>query len=601
MGSVVGWYSHGVDLTDERSTFSRMVSGLFGSVDDSVEAMVTPPLALAVQRPAPRAGDEPTGRLASISTTTGVVTVGMSGEIYNRTELAATLRRRGHPVKADNDAELLLYSYLEWADGMPDHLDGVFAVVVWDERCRRLTLVRDRLGVEPLYYGRLRDGVVFGSDPADLFANGSVPRQVDIESMRDMFTFTTSRSTSPWKGLTQVEPGGIVTVTSDRIRSHIYWRLTARPHSDGWEDTVTYVRGRLNSILRQQLSDVAPCALLSGGLDSSAMTGLAARQLEGEKPVHTYSVEHANTGTETADAPFARAVARLVGSEHHQLAYTCSDLSDPDLRRRVIMARGGPVGWGDADASLYLAFNHIGQTFGTALSGDGSDALFGFHPSLEQRAFAARVIPWQEAKLVEFWSEPLHPQLRKALDLPTAMTDQYQQAVAEIEHLPDADNVERRMREMCYLDLGWHMRTVLERRDRIARATGLNVRVPFCDHNLVEYMYNVPWSLKTFDGREKSVLRHAALDVIPPSVAQRRKSGYPFMEDPGYTSALQDQAEEILAQPDSPVFDIVDPAWVEWAVDAEIPRDSLSLRFGLDKVLDLHHWLDLYEPELLLD
>ncbi|WP_172885562.1 asparagine synthetase B [Jiangella sp. DSM 45060] len=461
--------------------------------------------------------------------------------------------------------------------------------------------MRDRFGVEALYYYPLDDGVVFGSDPSALFSHDRVRRQVDLKSMRDIFTFTTPRHTSPWRNLFQVEPGGTVTVTADGVRSRPYWRLATRTHTDDRQATVAHVRERLTTVLRQQLSDMAPCIMLSGGLDSSAMVGIAATQLDGAETLHTFSVDFADPAGGAMDAPFARDVARLVGSDHRRLEFGWRQLAAPDLRRKMIVARGGPMSWGDGDISLYLAFTEIHRSFDAVLTGDCADAVFGFPPSLQQRALEARTIAWQETNACEFWAASLRPDVRKALDLPQHRREEYERAVAEVEHLPGADALERRMREVNYLDLCWHTRVVLDRRDRIARLTGLNVRVPYCDRELVEYMYNVPWSLKTFDGREKSVLRHAVLDVIPESVAQRSKRGYPLTMDARYAAALQDQGKEILADPYSPVFAIVDQGWLEWAVQAPIPEESPSLRFGLDRALDLYHWLDLYEPELLLD
>ncbi len=132
-------------------------------------------------------------------------------------------------------------------------------------------------------------------------------------------------------------------------------------------------------------------------------------------------------------------------------------------------------------------------------------------------------------------------------------------------------------------------------------AVGLEVRVPFCDHRLVEYVYNTPWSLKTFDGREKSLLRHAAEHVLPDSVVQRVKSPYPSTQDPGYAAALQQQAKEIAAIGDSPIFELIDRQWLERAVALDASRLDTHIRMGLDRIIDLHTWLELYAPELQLD
>ena len=131
-------------------------------------------------------------------------------------------------------------------------------------------------------------------------------------------------------------------------------------------------------------------------------------------------------------------------------------------------------------------------------------------------------------------------------------------------------------------------------------AVGLEVRVPFCDHRLVEYVYNTPWSLKTFDGREKSLLRHATKHVLPESVAQRVKSPYPSTQDPGDAAALQQQVKEVLAEPKHDVFGLVDRAWAHRASEVDSATMDPAMRIGLDRVLDLYHWIEMYSPTLEL-
>jgi asparagine synthase (glutamine-hydrolysing) len=195
---------------------------------------------------------------------------------------------------------------------------------------------------------------------------------------------------------------------------------------------------------------------------------------------------------------------------------------------------------------------------------------------------------------------PLHPRLRAALDLPTYIADEYATALAAVEHLPGESAVDRRMREIGHLHLTRFVRMLLDRKDRISMAVGLEVRVPFCDHRLVEYVYNTPWALKTFDGREKSLLRAATEHVLPPSVLGRRKSPYPSTQDPGYAAALQQQAKAVLADQDHPVHAILDQDWLTGIVSQDVSKPS-GARRGIDRVLDLYHWFDLYQPELKLD
>jgi asparagine synthase (glutamine-hydrolysing) len=169
--------------------------------------------------------------------------------------------------------------------------------------------------------------------------------------------------------------------------------------------------------------------------------------------------------------------------------------------------------------------------------------------------------------------------------------------VAKIRRLDGESPFEWQMRKVCHLHLTHFVRILLDRKDRMSMAVGLEVRVPFCDHRLVEYVYNTPWSLKTYDSREKSLLRGASRDVIPASVAERVKSPYPSTQDPAYPWRLQDHAREYLSAPGHPVFDVVSRDWLIQATAPTAEVTSTS-RHGLERALDLALWLDIYKPAL---
>ncbi|MGW5235394.1 asparagine synthase-related protein, partial [Streptomyces nodosus] len=194
----------------------------------------------------------------------------------------------------------------------------------------------------------------------------------------------------------------------------------------------------------------------------------------------------------------------------------------------------------------------------------------------------------------------LRTDLTDALDLESYIADSYRTAVADIRRLDGESDFEYRMRQMSHLHLTRFVRILLDRKDRTSMAVGLEVRVPYCDHRLVEYVYNTPWALKSFDGREKSLLREATADLIPKSVYDRVKSPYPSTQDPKYALALQEHARDLLARPDHPVFDLVDRERVDRAAHRDTPQITQASRRGLERTLDLALWLDLYSPEVSL-
>ncbi|MFB7273573.1 asparagine synthase (glutamine-hydrolyzing) [Streptomyces sp. NPDC056244] len=612
MCGIAGWVSYDSDLTARHDVLNAMTATMACRGPDDSGLWVRPHAGLGHRRLAVidlAGGRQP----MEVRTPGGTVALVYTGEVYNFTELRAELERKGHRFRTASDTEVVLLGYLEWGERLPEHLNGMFAFAIWDERENKLVMVRDRLGVKPLYYYPTPDGVLFGSEPKAILANPLARPAVDTAGLRELLGFTMAPGWALWKDMREVEAATVVTVDARGIRTRTYWSLEAREHTDDLATTLTRVGALMTDIVHRQLvADVPQCVLLSGGLDSSVVTGLAAARLaaQGER-LRTFSVDFANreetfradANWDSPDTPYIRDVVDLVGSDHRFVTLSPDELTDPELRRAVITARDMPVGFGETDTSLYLLFKAIRAESTVALSGESSDEVFGgyrwFH---DPEAVKAETFPWLafRSPMSHGRSAPFRPEVRGALDLDTYVADQYATAVAAVGHLDGDDEHERRMRTIGNLHLTRFVRMLLDRKDRVSMAVGLEVRVPFCDHRLVEYVYNAPWALKSFDGREKSLLRHATAHVVPESVRGRRKSPYPSTQDPGYGAALQQQAKEVLAEDSHPVFTLIDRAWLTDAVGRDVTMPSGDRR-GLERVLDLYHWFDLYRPEIILD
>ncbi|MEV5966058.1 asparagine synthase (glutamine-hydrolyzing) [Kribbella sp. NPDC051952] len=611
MCGIAGWVSYDRDLTRETETIDRMTATMAYRGPDAAGTWVRRQVALGHRRLSvidlvggaqPMVIEQPNGAVAMV----------YSGEAYNFSELRRQLEARGHRFRTDSDTEVVLRGYVEWGDGIAERLNGMYALAIWDERDDKLVLIRDRMGIKPLYYHPTSDGVLFGSEPKAILANRLAQPVVDAVGLRWMLAPLGVTGGSPWKNITEVEPGTVLTIRSSGLTSRTYWRLPTRPHTDDRDTTVETVRALLTDTVRHQLvADVPLGVLLSGGLDSSAITALAASHLaaRGEQ-VRTFSVDFSDlvenfTPDEMVrglDTPYAADVAALVRSEHELVTLDPARMEDPELRQAVVAARDKP-GLGELDASLYQLFSAIRRRATVALSGESADELFGgyfwFHDDVSR---AATGFPWLAVSPSPSLGRSLvHPDVRRRADLSTFVADQYADAVSSLEYLDDEAPEDRRMRRMSHLFLTRFVREWLDRKDRMSMAVGLEVRVPFCDHRLVEYVYNVPWSLKTFDGREKSVLRHAMKDQLPASVLQRQKSGYPSSHDPLYTAALQQRAKEVLAGDDDAVFALVDRDWLEEAARCDPAGAPKMLSQEINWVLDLSDWFTLYKPTLELD
>ncbi|WP_121704719.1 asparagine synthase (glutamine-hydrolyzing) [Streptomyces sp. E5N298] len=610
MCGITGWVSFDRDLGTERAALDAMTETMACRGPDDHGVWVQGPVALGHRRLA--IIDLPGGRQPmSADTPHGTVALVYSGETYNFTELRRELADRGHRFATDSDTEAVLRGYLEWGDALPEHLNGMYAFALWDGRENKLVMVRDRMGIKPFYYHPTADGVLFGSEPKAILAHPLARRRVRLDGLRELLTMIKTPGHAVWDGIREVEPGTVVTVDRSGVHQRRYWELETRPHADGREATVAHVRSLLDDIVRRQLvADVPRCTLLSGGLDSSAMTALAARQLgeHGEK-VRSFAVDFAGQTDNfiadelrgTPDTPFVHDVARASGTDHQDIVLDAQALADPEIRAKVIRARDLPAGLGDMDASLYLLFRAIRDHSTVALSGESADEVFGgYLQFFDEEARRADTFPWLVSMSRHMGEDTdlLRPDLAAKLDLPAYVADGYREAVAGIRRLDGESDFEYRMRRICHLHLTRFVRILLDRKDRASMAVGLEVRVPFCDHRLVEYVYNTPWALKSFDGREKTLLREATADVLPKSVYDRVKSPYPSTQDPKYAAALQDQAKDLLTRTGHPVFDLVDPERLRRAAEREAPMSGQADRRGLERALDLALWLDLYQPEL---
>jgi asparagine synthase (glutamine-hydrolysing) len=555
-----------------------------------------------------------------------------SGEVYNYRELRAELRGRGHVFRTDSDTEVVLHAWMEWGESFVDRLNGMYAFGLWDVDGQRLLLVRDRMGIKPLYYYPTPDGVLFASEPKGILTHPGVDPVVRADGLRELLTFTKTPGAALYDGMHEVPPGHVVTVDRQGQRLRTYWRLVAREHRDDRATTIRTVRELLDDIVaRQLISDVPLCTLLSGGLDSSAITALAAAALRPDDDVHSFAVDFVGQTErfrpdgmrDTPDAPFVHEVAKYVASDHNDIMLDTATLTDPLYRAQVLAAGDSPFG-GDIYTSLYLLFRAVRERSVVALSGESADEVFGgyawFH---DPRAVQADTFPWLAAFALRAGLgtdgggglrtggssrgsdgpvgrfSVLDPDIVRSLDLETYRQDAYRQALREVDHLDGEDPLEHRMREVCYLHLTRFVQVLLDRKDRMSMAHGLEVRVPFCDHRLVEYVYNTPWAMKTFDGREKSLLRAAVADVLPQSVLERRKSPYPSTQDPAYPAALSARLTEVLADRTAPVHGLLDHRVAAGLIGPGPQEQAFGVRrMATELILGLDQWLRRYPVRL---
>ncbi|MFF3745413.1 asparagine synthase (glutamine-hydrolyzing) [Streptomyces kronopolitis] len=607
MCGITGWISYDTDLTTQRRTLETMTRTMACRGPDADGIWLDTHAAFGHRRLAVIDLDGGTQPMAVDHEGRTLVVTTYSGEVYNYRELRRELTGLGHTFRTHSDTEVVLHAYLQWGAACAEHLNGMYAFALWDPRTEELLLIRDRMGIKPLYYHPTPDGVLFGSEPKAILAHPSVRPTVDAEGLAELITFTKTPGHAVYQGMHEVRPGHVVRVGRNGVRSTRYWALEAREHTDGLDATVAHIRDLLDDIVaRQLIADVPLCTLLSGGLDSSAITALAAKALaeQGRGPVRSFAVDF--TGyTEnftpddlrgTPDGPYAHALAEHVRSDHRDIVLDTADLMDPGHRAAVLAARDLPNGFGDGDTSLYLLFKAVRERSTVALSGESADEVFGgyrwFH---DPEAVHADTFPWIAAGIAGRFASGdtdrealLDRGLLGKLDLPGYERRRYREALAEVPYLDSDTGLQRRMREISYLHLTRFVQILLDRKDRASMAVGLEVRVPFCDHRLVDYVFNTPWAMKTFDGREKSLLRAATREVLPDLVADRVKSPYPSTQDPRYSEALRTELKALCADRDAPVRPLLDAAATAHALT---DGAAAGIRPAAELVLGMNAWL----------
>lgn len=476
-----------------------------------------------------------------------------NGELYNTPELRTELMSRGHEFVGHSDTEVLLHAYLEWKTDAFSRLNGIFAFAIWEKRERRLTLCRDRLGVKPLFFAPIRNGMTFGSTIDTVLCHPEIEPVIDEDGLRTLLLLGPARppESGVFRQIKSLLPGHFAVLTPENFTVHVYWQLEAHEHEDDLPTTIERTHTLICDAARRQLvSDVPLACFLSGGLDSSILSMLAAKDYAARgETLHTWSVDYRDNDKyftksifqPNSDDSYIDQMVDFLGTHHHRVVL------EPEALCAALLpatdARALP-GMADVDSSLLLfcaAVKRGGTT--VCLSGECADELFGGYP-------------WYHREEILFedtfpWSRSVG--LRLSLLTPDAVRNgeefvrqHYRDTCDRAPKLSSDDKKAARMREMFVLNLDWFMATLLDRKDRMSMYSGLEVRVPFCDHRIVEYAYNMPWDFKSLEGREKGIVRRAFADELPKEIVYRKKSPYPKTFHPVYTRLCADYVRRIF-------------------------------------------------------
>jgi asparagine synthase (glutamine-hydrolysing) len=610
MCGVAGWIDNKVDMREKIKILENMSKTLERRGPDAGGMYINPTGTAALVHRRLAVVDIENGKQPmSFVTAHSKYTVCYNGELYNTEEIRGELRKIGHEFIGHSDTEVLLHAYAEWGEKCVSKLNGIFAfgVLVEENGGSFLFLSRDRMGVKPLFLYLYEGGLIFGSEIKTLLCNPLVPAVADKEGLLEVFILGPARTPGKTaiKGITELLPGEFAYFRNGVVSREFYWQLEAKPFTDSYEDAVEKARALVtDSIRRQLVSDVPLCTFLSGGLDSSIISYIAAEEYKKEgKQLSTWSVDYIDNDKyfkpdlyqPNSDNYYINIMSDYIGSKHRFVTLHNHDL-EPALYAAT-EARDLP-GMADVDSSLLLFCREVKKEFTVAVSGECADEIFGGYP-------------WYHNKDILFtntfpWSNSTDLRLSLASDnLLTGARDYVREAYMKTcmrAPLLDNDNdLDNRMREMMKLNLDWFMACLLDRKDRMSMYSGLEVRVPFCDHRIVEYAYNMPWNIKSRLGddtdREKGIMREAFKNALPDEIVFRKKSPYPKTHNPIYTEAVCNKMNAVLSDDNAPVNALInrktvrelisDPVRVKSPFYGQLMRGPQILAY----LLQLNYWL----------
>lgn len=531
-----------------------------------------------------------------------------NGEIYNTDELVPRLQQAGYLFHTTCDTEVILYAYMAYGPEFVSKLNGIFAFAIWDGRKGELLLYRDRSGVKPHFYALRGETLVFGSEPKALFVHPEVKPELSVEGLREVLAIGPARTPGcgVFKGVSEVKPGHYMIWSREGLREVPYWDVETREHTDTYEQTVEKVSYLVrDAITRQMVSDVPVCTFLSGGIDSSIVTAVAAEHMRkhGEE-LNTFSFDftgndvyfQSNSFQPERDLPYVNIML-----EHYKTGHTyleCDQSTLVDALYTAVDAKDLP-GMTDVDASLLYFCSLVAQHNKVTLTGECADEIFGGYPWFYRRELMERDgFPWSAD--ISARTLFLAEDVCRDLDLSEYSHARYEETVQKVMHLPGESEEVRRRREISYLNLKWFMQTLLDRMDRTSMYSGLEARVPFADHRIIEYLYNVPWEMKYQNGVEKALLREACKDLLPEELLHRKKSPYPKTYHPGYEKLLAQRFIAILSDPNAKVAPLMDKEKAKQFVAA--PKELGKPWFGqlmagpqlMAYFIQINAWMEKY-------
>ena len=543
-------------------------------------------------------------------------TIVYNGQIYNTPELREILKEEGFTFEGHSDTEVLLKAYILYKEEVVNKLNGIFAFAIWDEKEKKLFMARDHFGVKPLYYTIYNGNFIFASEVKSILKFPGITPVLDEQGISELFGIGPAHTngSTAFKNIYELKPAHFIIYTENGIKIKMYWRLKSKPHTDNFNDTCNKVLYLLeDSIKRQLVSDVPICTFLSGGLDSSIITLYASEYCkEHNLPnLDTYSVDYIDNDKNfqktdfqpNSDNYYINLMQKKLNTNHHTVM-----LDTPELALALedaMIARDFP-GMADVDSSLLLFCRNVKNDATVTLTGECADEIFGGYPwFFREDSLKSNTFPWSIA--IKERQELLNPEIAKKVNLKDYIDYRYKESLDDVEILDIDSDETKEKRKISHLTLNWFMQTLLDRSDRMGMYNGFEIRVPFCDYRLAEYVWNIPWEIKALNGREKGLLRYIMKDKLPEEIVERKKSPYPKTWNPSYLKTVKEMLSKIMENKNAPINTLLNRDYIMQILETD-GKAFARPWFGqlmtgpqlMAYLCQVNMWLERYEPRIEL-
>ena len=615
MCGIVGFVNYKKELFSSREIINSMNQTLSNRGPDEEGIYLDKNVALGHKRLIvidPEGGKQPMIENYSF----GKYIIVYNGQIYNTKELKQELIQNGFEFKTRSDTEVLLKAFIHYGKEVVYHLNGIFSFAIWDSKNQELYLARDHFGVKPLFYTILNDTFIFASELKAIFKFPGVEKILTKQSIAELFGIGPAHTSgfTVYKNIFEIKPAHYAVFNKSGFYTKRYWKLESKTHTDNFEETCDKLHFLLtDSINRQLVSDMPICTFLSGGLDSSILTKFIGeyRKENNLPPLETYSVDYVDNDKNFVKSDFQPNSDNYYINLMTDNSYSTNQkvmLDTPDLADSLedaMIARDVP-GMADVDSSLLLFCKQVKKEHTVVLMGECADEIFAGYPwFFREDALNSGTFPWSIA--ISERQKILNPDISSQIDLKQYIDYRFNESLSNVEILDSDSPDTAEKRKISYLTINWFMQTLLERTDRMAMANGLEIRVPFCDYRLAEYMWNVPWEIKAFNEREKGLLRYICRDFLPKEIVYRKKSPYPKTHNPTYLKKVKSMLSNIMENTNSPINTLLNREYILEILETDgnaFTRPWFGqLMTGpqlMAYLCQVNMWLERYRPKIEL-